>query len=360
MSISVADNFSYKGAKPLDGRLKYDTVANMVSTAVATLYDGCFAYVTGTKKYYTFDSSNDVDPTLGKWREYSGGGESDSSVVEGYLNATDGKFYEESAYTTEIAGEAETLYVTLDTDKAYRYDSTNGFVEVASYPSGGTTGQALVKKTNADNDVEWGNPEDGRSKSTAIAPDFDATATYAIGDRVMYSDELYVCSTAHTGAWDASDFTKSDVDSEIPEAMSAADLLDVKNEFVVPVRPDAMPVLFDETGAERVVGWYKLANGKRKPVYEKCFNVSNTASDETITISTVLNSTYCKMIDAYGVKYVGTSGDSNNIIFPFTNGTAYMAIYQNSTALTLYLKTVNVGCNFNVSVRYTKVADTPV
>lgn len=74
MSITVADNFQYKGGKPLDARMKFSSVANMVATPAADLYDGCFAYVTATKKYYSYDSANTSDPTLGKWVEYSGGG----------------------------------------------------------------------------------------------------------------------------------------------------------------------------------------------------------------------------------------------------------------------------------------------
>ena len=74
MAINVADNFSYKGGKPLDARIKYDTITAMVNTPTADLYDGCFAYVTAEKKNYQYDSSNAVDPTLGKWREFEGGG----------------------------------------------------------------------------------------------------------------------------------------------------------------------------------------------------------------------------------------------------------------------------------------------
>ena len=52
MAISIADNFSYQGGKPLDARVKFATVNEMVAVPAANLYDGCFAYVTGTKKYY--------------------------------------------------------------------------------------------------------------------------------------------------------------------------------------------------------------------------------------------------------------------------------------------------------------------
>ena len=74
MSILVGDNFSYSAAKPLDGRLKYDTLVNMKAVADATMYDGCLAYCTATDKTYQWKSTNTVDETLGKWREFQTGG----------------------------------------------------------------------------------------------------------------------------------------------------------------------------------------------------------------------------------------------------------------------------------------------
>ena len=79
MAISVADNFSYKGSKPLDARIQYNSVADMKAVAEADLYDGCKAYVKATKKFYTYDSTNTVDSTTGKWREDSAGGGGGSS-----------------------------------------------------------------------------------------------------------------------------------------------------------------------------------------------------------------------------------------------------------------------------------------
>lgn len=83
MSLIIGDNFSYLGAKPLDGRIKYNTLADMVAMADSTLYDGCFAYCVGTDKNYQWKSSNTVDATLGKWREFEAGGGStgDSGVL---------------------------------------------------------------------------------------------------------------------------------------------------------------------------------------------------------------------------------------------------------------------------------------
>lgn len=79
MGMPFFDNVNYSGKKPLDARSGYDTVANMV--AATKVYDGLMAYVTATKKYYTYDSTNEADPTLGKWREFEGGGSGGASAL---------------------------------------------------------------------------------------------------------------------------------------------------------------------------------------------------------------------------------------------------------------------------------------
>lgn len=74
MALTLGDNFSYQGAKPLDARLTYSTVAAMKAVADATMYNGCMAYCTETDKTYQWKSTNTVDETLGKWREFTSGG----------------------------------------------------------------------------------------------------------------------------------------------------------------------------------------------------------------------------------------------------------------------------------------------
>lgn len=65
-------------------------------------------------------------------------------IIEGYLNSTDGKFYEDSAYTTEITGETGKIYVTKDTNKTYRW-SGSAFVEIsASLALGETSSTAFA------------------------------------------------------------------------------------------------------------------------------------------------------------------------------------------------------------------------
>lgn len=82
MALTLGDNFSYQGAKPLDARLKYETVESMKAVADATMYDGCIAYCTEADKIYQWKSANTVDETLGKWREYNSGGGSLSDLSD--------------------------------------------------------------------------------------------------------------------------------------------------------------------------------------------------------------------------------------------------------------------------------------
>ena len=99
MSILLGDNFKYYAGKPLDARLKYDTIAAMASMSASTLYDGIIAYCSEDGKTYQWKSGNTTDPTLGKWREFETGG--------------------------------------------------------SGVPAGGTEGQVLAKASNDDGDVEW-------------------------------------------------------------------------------------------------------------------------------------------------------------------------------------------------------------
>ena len=93
MAIKVGDNFSYKGKKPLDSRNSFDTVSEMAQFAETSLDEGHISYVKETDKYYKFNSLNNVDSTLGKWREYTSGG-----------SGTDGKSAYEIAVDNGFVG----------------------------------------------------------------------------------------------------------------------------------------------------------------------------------------------------------------------------------------------------------------
>lgn len=82
-------------------------------------------------------------------------------VLEGYYKTADGKFYKEAAYTNLIAGETGKIYVSLDTNKTYRWTGTT-FVYITSGAVdsvNGLTGVVVLNKShvglsNADNTAD--------------------------------------------------------------------------------------------------------------------------------------------------------------------------------------------------------------
>lgn len=315
MALTIGDNFSYQGAKPLDTRLQYATIAEMASKADSTLYDGIIAYCKADGKNYQWKSTNTVDPTLGKWREFQSGGGGASELA----NLDD---------------------VDLD-------DPADG--EVLKY--------------NA-TEEKWVNGEvAGRAKSTAIAPVFDETVTYAAGDRVTYEDELYVFNTAHTGAWDAADADKSDVDSEMPEKLTAAQMAAIKAAFVIDAPRNGYPVLFDETGAEHFVGWYKLANGTKKPVYEKCLfgTVDAYNSIQYISLGFSLDKLLAKQGIFTNRLDMNDTNDAMNSGVATPVYDAYDSDYENKYAVYNIPSSKSnwVGKSYILKITYTKTTDTP-
>lgn len=51
-----------------------------------------------------------------------------------------------------------------------------------------------------------------------FANEFSSSTSYAVGDLVMYLGELYQCTTAHNGAWNSADFTKTSVATQLANA----------------------------------------------------------------------------------------------------------------------------------------------
>lgn len=228
----------------------------------------------------------------------------------------------------------------------------------ASFPPGGDAGQALIKNSGADDDVKWGNPEEGRAKSSAIAPVFDEEATYAEGDRVTYEDELYVFNKAHTGAWDSADADKSDVDSEIPDAMSASDLADVKAAFAG-MNKGAPLRMMNYSTEEQVVGTW--IDGK--PLYQKTVTFTSPTAINVWNNHTVLDSD-CVIVSInaylYGaanglVPLPGPYGDTLLI----ANASYVSSAWSNTNGTLAMLTKANEYVNVNciATLQYTKTTD---
>ena len=115
--IKVGDNFSYKGKKPLDSRDCFDTVSEMAQFAETSLDEGHISYVKETDRYYKFNSLNNVDSTLGKWREYTSSG-SGTAGKSAYEIAVDNGFVgTETEWLESLKGEAGRSITGITTDE---------------------------------------------------------------------------------------------------------------------------------------------------------------------------------------------------------------------------------------------------
>jgi len=87
-------------------------------------------------------------------------------VLEGYYKAADGKFYKEAGYTTLITGETGKIYVSLDTNKTYRWTGTT-FVYITSGAVdsvNGLTGVVVLNKSH----VGLGNAENTADAAKSV------------------------------------------------------------------------------------------------------------------------------------------------------------------------------------------------
>ncbi|MBO7716082.1 MAG: hypothetical protein J6S85_21135, partial [Methanobrevibacter sp.] len=206
-------------------------------------------------------------------------------VIDGYYNEVDGKFYEEDTYTTEIVGESGKIYISLDTDIQYRWTgdafaALGGALQLGETSSTAYRGDrgkiaydtSLKNKANTSNSFDsavnyvvgdyciydgdlyrcinahtgaWvagdftkvtigdelqlkANKTELNTKAdlTDLASNFDSTTTYAVGDYVIYNQDVYRCTSAHTGGWNVSDFTKVNIANEIKSVKTTVGGLD--------------------------------------------------------------------------------------------------------------------------------------
>ena len=199
---------------------------------------------------------------------------------------------------------------------------------------------------------------DGKAESSAIAPVFDDTETYAEGDRVMYEDELYVFNTAHTGAWAAADADKSDVDTEMPEKLTAAQMATIKAAFTpntgAPLR------MMNYSTDEQVVGTW--IDGK--PLYQKTYAKTMpiwSSGTGILFISEAASNDYETMVDFSGViqigqndyakinGYIGSASGTDIMWFGEHNGSKGLVVASSITNRS--------GKTVYVTVQYTKTTD---
>ena len=92
MALTIGDNFKYQANKPNFERDSFATLEAMKAYPETSIDDGHLSYCAETNKHYKFLSSNTVNETTGKWREFETtvGNSFPSDGVEGqYLKKSD-------------------------------------------------------------------------------------------------------------------------------------------------------------------------------------------------------------------------------------------------------------------------------
>ena len=73
MGIQLNTGFSLKSKAFLDERDSFESLSDMKNYSETNLPDGFITYNKEDGLYYVYNSANDIDVNLGRWREYSGG-----------------------------------------------------------------------------------------------------------------------------------------------------------------------------------------------------------------------------------------------------------------------------------------------
>ena len=294
MSISVADNFSYQGTKPLDARFQFNTVASMKAAVESTLYNGCFAYVTATKKYYSFDSSNTVDETTGKWREYSSGG-------------------------SYAAGDG----IVIDNNEISTDNMQEGDIADCIYPL--PSPEPGVSSLGGLTDVVITDPEEGNA--------------------LIYDEALQKWVNGQGGkVYTAGDGISIDANDEIStDNMQSADMEDVLD-----ILPGIESKYHKYTESEQIVG--EWIDGKT--IYERVIDIPSLISGivpETWTVIKTVTIPVDKMIEGYIV-----SGD----VYIPAKLAYYTVVYEISTSSIKVLHSrssnIDLPANSKIILQYTK------
>ena len=92
MAISLIDNLKIQNKKQNVERDSFATIADMVSYSPNYLPNIFHAMCEETGKMYVYNVNNDIDPVLGKWREYGSGGGTGIAGKSAYEIAVDNGF----------------------------------------------------------------------------------------------------------------------------------------------------------------------------------------------------------------------------------------------------------------------------
>jgi hypothetical protein len=199
MAITLSDNFDFWQYAPDFARQQFASLEEMKNVSKSILPTMYIAYCTTTRRFYTYDETNAVDPTLGKWRELSTQTTSMplANVVPvgttfQYLGETTADFTKGFFYTCIITSES------TQTVDVVTLEELNSFIDASEATFKVNTGKKKVnkryyefngKKYYNHNDVTYftENNEGAIDTDTQLADDNDVVAQHITKDITTYT-----------------------------------------------------------------------------------------------------------------------------------------------------------------------------
>ena len=220
-----------------------------------------------------------------------------------------------------------------------------------------TAGEAATAAAGAD--------AKGSGAIASLATAFDTTATYNVGDVVIYNNLLYVCTVdvVTPGPWTgSSNWNRTTMEALTHKIINADDVVydNTSSAMTATNVQDAIDeldnridnaVTYDLT--EKVIGHWQ--NGK--PLYEKTINWDGTIAGSSQEIDTNITNPEFVFFDTVIV----TDNTLNNLCFPYIGTNSNIIGYINSTGTKIH---IDVGSYWNthklyfaIKLRYTKTTD---
>ena len=180
--MKITENFEYIGTSQNFERDSYATLAEMKAVVDKRIPDIFTATCKETGKFYIYNKNNEVDETLGKWREISGGASSGSSGTA-----------EETSYTNESFPQYDNVDLALDAlfNKVYYVKPT---CSLSATPSGGTFEMGTT--ISAPISFKWTINKDITSQTLTGCTLEDASVRTAIYNTNVTSDKTFTLSVS--------------------------------------------------------------------------------------------------------------------------------------------------------------------
>ena len=336
MSISLNANFELLSAGLyLDARQQFNTIIEMKDFAETSIPDGFITYNKETQKHYVFNSSNTVDATLGKWREYNSG-DSSSTTYATWDSNVDYK-----VGNVVLKDEVRYSCIADHTSTDFETDSINWIVILEQYyhvtqeQYNKMVSDGLITDSTKDLYIIDGNSEGGNS-SSANYTSLEAlglTAPVSVGEifNAMPDNTMAVL------ACEAKDETEGTVNiSDIPESFG---VLTIKRNGNGRFSIDYQNSLGSSPcNVKRWIGTLKGVDGTG--LYWKQLSTQttyNTLSDLGLTTDATINDIVTAMKDGttftYKTDVFDYATEYNNLQY------ATVTIYKQSTGMVQALMT---------------------